>query len=260
MNILLFLSIALSVAWSRSVILVSDFDAFGNAEFNNSNRVAKILKEQLQDHPDFELKLCHLNTVYDKAFYQLQDCFKALSEPPKMVLGLGESNCNMKIETMARNLDKSYGPDNDGIERMSQSIIPGAPEELGLTYPLAEMYCSIDPQRRKDLEISNDAGSFVCNNLMFQFAAANPEVSFGFIHVPANQCKNLPAKTEVTVANLTKMLEAAVKSTLVKPLATRKKDLEILRRSSKDNKCLNEFYGRTKGFDEKGFRLFLRTN
>lgn len=260
MNLILLLSIISTFAWSKPIVLISDFDAFNKAQFNNSAKVLKLLTDEFQNHPDFELKICNLNTVYDKAFYQLDDCYKALPEEPKFVLGLGESNCNLKIETMARNNDLSFGPDNEGQERTGQLIIPNSPEELGLTYPLHEMYCALDPQRRKELEVSNDAGSFVCNNLMYNFVSTHPEVSFGFIHVPANNCKNLAAKTEITVENLKKMIEAAFKSTYKKPLATRKKDLEILRKSTKDNKCLNEFYGRTKGFDEKWFRLFSKTN
>lgn len=245
-----------AAAMAKPVVLVGYFDPFGRSSFNNSERVAMRLMESLKDHPEFEVKLCSLKTVFDKSFYQMEDCLKALPVPPKLVLGLGESNCNLKIETMARNLDKTKGPDNDGIERNNSVIIPEGPKELGFNYPLGAMYCSVSSENRKDIEVSNNAGSFVCNNLAYQFAYQYPETEFGFIHVPDHDCRNLEAKTTATVKNLAQMIPAAVQSQVVVRLLTKKKELEQLRATVKNDKCLSEFYKRTKGADEKSFWQF----
>jgi pyrrolidone-carboxylate peptidase len=245
-----------AAAWGRPLVLLGHFDAFGKAPFNNSGKVAKILIEKLKDHPDFDLRGCELKTVFDKSYYQLEDCLKDLPEAPKLVLGLGESNCNFKIETMARNLDETKGPDNDGGERKNSLIIPGADKVIGLNYPLAEMYCSLGKKERADIEVSNNAGSFVCNNLAYQFSYNYPELSFGFIHVPANNCRNLEGKNQVTLSNLESMIKAAIKSTTTQRLATTKGELAAQRESSKQDQCLHEFYKRTKGADEKGFWPF----
>lgn len=243
--------------WARPLVLVAYFDAFGKAPFNNSTRVALELERLLGNRSDLEIKLCPLNTVFDKSFYQIEDCFKALDRAPELVLGLGESNCNFKIETMARNLDKTKGPDNEGNERNNQVIIPGAPSELGFTYPLGSMYCAIPESDRKQIEVSNNAGSFVCNNLAYQFTERYETEKFGFIHVPSHNCKNLEAKTATAVKNLAAMIPSALNTEDVSRLATRKKELEAQREASKNDKCLNEFYKRTKGIDEKGFWSFL---
>lgn len=245
-----------AAAMAKPVVLVGYFDPFGRSSFNNSERVAMRLMESLKDHPEFEVKLCSLKTVFDKSFYQMEDCLKALPVPPKLVLGLGESNCNLKIETMARNLDKTKGPDNEGIERNNTIIIPDGPKELGFNYPLGAMYCSVSSEDRKDIEVSNNAGSFVCNNLAYQFAHQYPETEFGFIHVPDHDCRNLEAKTTVAVKNLAQMIPAAVKSQVAVRLLTKKKELEQLRATVKNDKCLSEFYKRTKGADEKSFWQF----
>lgn len=256
MKLALVLLMFSSAAMAKPVVLVGYFDPFGRSSFNNSERVAMRLMESLKENPEFELKLCALNTVFDKSYYQMEDCLKALPVAPKLVLGLGESNCNLKIETMARNLDKTKGPDNDGIERNNTVIIPEGPKELGFNYPLAAMYCSLPSADRKDIEVSNNAGSFVCNNLAYQFAYHYPETEFGFIHVPDNDCRNLEAKTTLAVKNLEQMIPAAVKSQVVARLLTKKKELEQLRATVKNDKCLSEFYKRTKGADEKGFWQF----
>jgi pyrrolidone-carboxylate peptidase len=247
-------------SWARPIIVVSYFDAFGKAPFNNSEKVAKILGENLKNHPAFELKLCSLSTVFDKSYYQLEDCVKALPEIPKLVLGLGESNCNLKIEILGRNLDRTKGPDNEGNERNNSVIIPDAPKEFGFNYPLPAMYCSLPNRDRSGIEVSNNAGSFVCNNMAYQFAYNYPEIESGFIHVPAHFCRNLESKTAVAVKNLEGMIAAAAESKTVMRLPVTKKEFEVLRDRSRRDKCLNEFYSRTKGVDEKGFWSFLETD
>jgi len=245
-----------SSVWAKPIVLIGHFDAFGNATLNNATEVALELVKRNKDHPDFELKLCELKTVFDKSYYQLEDCLKALPEVPKMVLGLGEANCNIKIETMGRNLDNTKGPDNEGIERKNEIIIPGAPKEFGFNYPLPQMYCALESKERNLLEVSNNAGSFVCNNLAYQFSYKYQDTVFGFIHVPANNCRDLPERSEVAVNLLTKMISAAVKEEEVVRLSTSKDELQLLRRQFKNDRCLSEFYKRTKGADEKGIWPF----
>ena len=256
MKLALFLILFSAPTWARPVVLLGHFDAFGRASFNNSERVAKRLLKDLENHPELELKLCALETVFDKSYYQLEDCLKTLPVPPKFILGLGESNCNLKIETMARNLDRTKGPDNEGNERNNSPIIPAGPREIGFLYALPEMYCSLTLVERKIVEVSNNAGTFVCNNLAYQFAHNYPDTEFGFIHVPAQSCKNLETKTQLSVNNLKKMILAAVRAERVERLLTSKSELEVLRNESRNNSCLHEFYKKTKGADEKGFWSF----
>ena len=238
-------------AWSRPVVLLSHFDAFGKASFNNSEKIAEALFKKLKDHPEFELRQCALNTVFDKSTYQLEDCIRELPTAPSVVLSLGEANCNFKIETMGRNLDKTSGPDNEGNERNRTEIVPKGPGAIGLNYPLAQMYCALPPEDRKEIEVSNNAGSFVCNNLAYQMSYLYPELTFGFIHVPSHNCRNLAKKDVVTLRNLEKMILAAVKTTSFKRLSTTKIEIEKLRQTHQDNACLSEFFKRTKGIDEK---------
>ena len=256
MNLALFFLLFSSASWARPVVLLGHFDAFGRSSFNNSERVANLLLKEVENHPEFELKLCSLETVFDKSFFQLEDCIKSLETTPRLVLGLGESNCNFKIETIARNRDHTKGPDNDGIERKNSKIIPNGPDEIGFLYALPQMYCSLTQDERSKIQVSNNAGSFVCNNIAYQFAYRYPETEFGFIHVPSSTCRNLPEKTQMSVRYLKSMIEASIRTSGVKRLLTRKDELRILRNEFKHDQCLSEFYKKTKGIDEKGFWTF----
>lgn len=250
MKMALFFLLFSSLSYAKPVVLLSYFDPFGRASINSSEVVANLLLERAKNHPDFELRPCKLQTVFDKSFYEWEDCLKGLSEEPALVLGLGESNCNLKIEALGRNLDLTHGADNDGNERRSTPIREDGPSAIGFKYPLAKMYCALSAQEKSIVEVSNNAGTFVCNNLSYQVSDKYPELNFGFIHVPANNCRDLNRKTDLSVKALEKMIQAAVKVKTVKRLPTTKQELKILRNSSAEA-CEAEYYQKLKGVDER---------
>jgi pyrrolidone-carboxylate peptidase len=258
MKIILFLSVLLGSfnLWARPMVLVSYFDPFGKAPFNNSERVARALEQRFSNSNSLiDVKLCRLETKYELAYGQLETCKKNLIQAPTMILSLGESTCDLKLEMVMRNKDKTYGPDNAGVERNNTIIIPGAPSAIGMTYPLPQMYCALGNKERKNLEVSNDAGSFVCNNMAFQMSYYYPEVSFGFIHVPASHCRKLERRTEETISQIEKMITAAVAQIEIDPVPQRlpvtKAELREAN-SAFENKeqCLSEFYDRAKSVDK----------
>ena len=253
--ILLGLFVFSSAGLAKPLVLVTYFDAFNGASFNNSERIAKTLEARLNTTDSvFELKLCALNTVFDRAFAQTQDCLKALTQPPLLVIGLGESTCQLKVETIMRNNDKTHGPDNAGNER-NQAIIAEGPKYLGLRYPLPQMYCGLTSSERNSLDVSNNAGSFVCNNTAYQVSYYHPELQYGFIHVPANNCFNLDRKTEAAVIKLEKMLSKGVTYLLdnenEERLPTTKQEIKNLKQEYRDQECMYEFFNRTKAGDDR---------
>lgn len=255
MKLLIFLALFSTSLWAKPLVLVSYFDAFNRAPFNNSERIAKALAQRLNlESSPIEVKLCPLNTIFDEAYAQTEECLKALDQAPVMVLGLGEATCDLKIEAMMRNKDKTVGPDNAGNHRHHQTIVAGAPEVIGLRYPLAQMYCALSTNERRDLTVSNNAGSFVCNNTAFQMSHFYEELQYGFIHVPANNCQNLTRRTETAIMALEKMLLKGATYLLanenLERLPTKKEELKNLRRQTKDD-CEREFYQQLKGADER---------
>lgn len=267
MKYALLLTFFISSAWAKPLVLISYFDAFSGSPFNNSEKVAKILELKL-NHPDsaFTVKLCGLNTVFDKAYAQSDECLKALPESPVMVLALGEFGCDgLKVETIMRNVDDNTVADNEGQRRSSTAIVYGAQKFLGLRYPLPQMYCALSRGERSSLNLSNDAGSFVCNNTAYQMSLHHPEIQYGFFHVPASTCSGLNQRNEKIIPMLEKMIlkgasyllatdadEGLPHSSNDERLATSKEELKVLRRAYEDkDDCLREYLKRAKGFDER---------
>ncbi len=257
-------------AFSRPIVLIGHYDAFGSSSFNNSEKVAKDLAQRMQNS-NVHIKLCALNTVFDKAYAQIADCLKELDERPAMVIGLGEAGCNLKAEMAMRNFDRTMGPDNEGNERRGE-IIPGAAAFVALRYPLPQMYCALSEKERKSIDISNNAGSFVCNNTGYQLAHNHPELQFGFIHVPSSGCRGLERKSDSTLQILETMIikgtEYLQTEFIVSPntphssnelrLPITKGDIKEIKDSySKNDPCLKDFFKRAKGVDERRFWSFL---
>ncbi len=265
MNLLIFGGIVLSLAQAKPLIVISYFDAFGGAKFNNSERIAKILEGRLNSEgSEIEVRTCPLNTVYDKAFSQLEHCIKFQKEVPALVISFGESTCEVKLETIMRNKDESFGPDNEGNERKESPIKSGAPDLIGLRYPLPQMYCALSEQERKKVDISNFAGSFVCNNTGYQMSHYYPELQYGFIHIPANYCSRLDQITEDSIMILEKMILKATETLKTENsdsnlphytneirLPTTKEELKSLRAFYEKNECLSDFFQNFKAPDEK---------
>jgi len=268
MKHLFLLTLVTYVAWSKPIVMISYFDAFHRASFNNSETVAVALAQKLgSDSSPVSIALCPLNTIFDQAYAQTETCLKKLSPRPVMVVGLGESSCDLKVETMVKNNDQTVGPDNAGIQRSDTSIIAGAPLVLGLRYPLPQMYCALNRSERNNIELSNFAGSFVCNNTAYQMSYYYSDVLYGFIHVPANNCTNLTARTNSSILMLEKMItqgatylsgelseEDLPHTSNEVRLSVKKNEIKKLRRQYQENECLEEYFKRVKGDDEK--RIF----
>lgn len=170
-------------------ILISYFDPFGGKPTNNSEVIAKLIADTI-DTSKVTITLCQIPTVYDKGFEVLSDCIHGLDKPADAVISLGEAGCKkLKIETRGINRDKSYGPDNDGIERNNTTIIPNGPKSIGVTLPVDKAYCALSTEQKKYAFISNSAGSFVCNNTTYH-ALDKLDLPYTFFHVPAASCTN----------------------------------------------------------------------
>jgi pyroglutamyl-peptidase len=247
-----------TLAWARPTVLVSYFDPFGRAPENNSRVVGRLLETRAKnlDLP-YELKTCQLQTKFDVSFEELKDCVNSLPEKPVLVIALGETGCDIKVELMGRNLDRTKGPDNAGIERRNTPIVPGGNPAVGFTYPLPEMYCALTSDVRSGIIISNSAGSFVCNNLAYQTAYFEKDLNFGFIHVPSHTCRNVNSKNEKIVGTLLTMINRGVDISMSHPerlvLPVTKRELDILRKQNSGDSCLSSFYKAARAWDEKSW-------
>lgn len=212
---------------ARDIVLLSGFEPFGGARSNNSWVIAETIQKRFENHPNLEIHTCLLPTTFEGAFPKLDECFNQLPKAPIMVLSLGEGPCELNLETQVYNMDSNprrrFGrgpsPDNAGVRRNRQPIIPGAPFNVGLRLDVASLYCSLNQTERDFVIASATPGNFVCNNAAYQFTSAHPEVPFSFAHVTSQSCKkNQESKRKLNIDILEKVIIKNLELTNSTPL------------------------------------------
>jgi pyrrolidone-carboxylate peptidase len=251
MKKLLFLALIITLKVQAQNVILAHFDPFDGASFNNSETVANAVAAGLKNK-GIKVKVCALKTSFKKAYAAFDKCLEA-APPADLVIGLGETGCQLKAEFVGRNLDKTYGPDNDGENRDNTPIIPGAQSFLSLRYPLPQMYCGLSKSERNLVALSNNAGSFVCNNVAYQMRYHHPEKMIGFIHVPSHNCKNLNESNKQNVALIGKMI--------LKGLSTQDNDAFLPHASNSEEIPMtkNEIRNAQNSFDDPCYQEFYKT-
>ncbi len=176
---------------AEETILLTAFEPFDGRPVNLSQKVAEEIKKKLAvSGAQVRIEICVLPSVYDEAAHVAQKCYEKINPKPKSVISLGEGGCEIDLETAAHNLDDTPDfPDNKGQIREARRIIEGAPDSIGFTLPVAQMYCSLPPERRGRVDPSSSTGEYVCNNTAFRLASffRKSSVKYGFIHVPNSE-------------------------------------------------------------------------
>jgi len=225
-------------------ILVSYFDPFDAKDNNNSEVVAKLIEENFKSK-NIKLQTCKLRTVFDKAYDILQDCVNAQDVRPDLVISLGESGCKkITLETRGINLDKSIGPDNDGMERNNTLIDPTGEKYLGVTLPLEKAYCALTESQKKSFKISKSAGSFVCNNTLYN-GLQKLDVPYTFIHVPGKNCTS-DSIIKILAKDLSDYIELLSIQTLTGVVQPKSKNEVKAKLKTKLTACEEKFYKKLK--------------
>ena len=83
----------------------------------------------------------------------------------------------------AVNLMDARIPDNDGFQPVDEPVIPNAPAAYFSTLPVKAM---VEAMQRVGVpaRLSDTAGTYVCNALMYAMLHQTKDVPCGFIHVP----------------------------------------------------------------------------
>lgn len=181
-------------------ILVTGFDPFGGSGSNASELVVKQLWS--------DVVTCFVPTVFGRAADVVLEAIAA--EQPDAVVCLGEAAGRTAItpERVAINVADASIPDNAGYQPVDEPIEPTGPAARFSTLPIKAMVRAIEAAGVK-ASVSNTAGTFVCNHLMYRvLAETGDRIPAGFIHVPT--IDDMPLDT--TVRGITAALETLGRS------------------------------------------------
>lgn len=165
-------------------ILVTGFEPFGGEEINPALELLGILpKEVLGAEIDYLV----LPTVFHQSAQVLEE--RLLAWRPDYILCLGQAGGRTGIspERVAINQDDASIPDNAGQQPIDQPIRSDGPAAYFSTLPIKAMVEALH-ESGIPATVSNSAGTFVCNHLMYQalYLAEKhlPDARAGFVHIP----------------------------------------------------------------------------
>ena len=199
-------------------VLITCFEPFGGESVNPSQMAVTQLPDELDG-----IKIIKqvIPSVFDKSIDILYDALK--KETPDAVICVGQAGGrpNITVERVAININDAPIPDNDGNQPIDTPIFPDGPSAEFATLPIKAMV-----KECNDIgipaTISNTAGTFVCNHLMYatcHYAALNqPELKAGFVHIPylpmqvldKNNAPSMPL--EVVIEALTVIVKTVISS------------------------------------------------
>lgn len=163
-------------------LLITGFEPFGGMTVNPAWEAVSRLPEGIGD---FAVEKRMVPTVFGKAGQMCLETAEKLC--PDVILCVGQAGGRNKVtpERVAINLRQAGIPDNNGNRPQGEPVVPGGPDGLFATVPVDKMAAAI---RQTGLpgEVSNTAGTFVCNDLLYTllYRYRGTPTRVGFLHVP----------------------------------------------------------------------------
>lgn len=165
---------------------------------------------------DVEVIKVEVPTVFGKSIDTVVAAIER--EQPDAVLCIGQAGgrYEMTPERVAINLDDARIKDNEGNQPIDQAIFPDGAPAYFATLPVKAMVKRIR-EAGIPASVSNSAGTFVCNHLMYgvlyTLEKKYPGVRGGFMHVPfiPAQVVGRPAPApSLALADIARGIEAAI--------------------------------------------------
>jgi len=199
-------------------VLVTGFEPFGGERVNPSIEAVKRLSDKIAgaDIIKFEIP-----TVFNKSIRKLEKILE--DEKPDITICVGQAGGRNRIsvERVAINISDGRIPDNEGYQPVDEIIFEDGDTAYFARLPIKKIIKELN-DRNIPAEVSNTAGTYVCNHLMYgllyNINKKYPNMMGGFIHIPflpeqVIDKPNMPCMSlDLIVEGLTIAIEVAVNS------------------------------------------------
>ena len=165
-------------------LLLTAFEPFGGETVNPAQLAVQALPERVDE---VELLRCTVPVEFGRAVQVV--CAAIEQHQPDAVLCVGQAGGRAAIppERVAINCDDARIPDNAGAQPVDRPVAADGPAAYFATLPIKAMAAAIR-QAGVPAAVSNTAGTYVCNHLMYgvlhHLAQHRPGVRGGFVHLP----------------------------------------------------------------------------
>ncbi|MBL8296735.1 MAG: pyroglutamyl-peptidase I [Rhodanobacteraceae bacterium] len=165
-------------------VLLTGFDPFGGEALNPSwEAVRRLEGEILRGH---RIVTRQLPTSFGRSLRALRAALA--STRPALVICVGQAGGRSRIslERVAINVDDARIADNAGKQPVDRPIVRHGPAAYFTTLPIKAQLSAL-LAAGLPAEISQSAGTFVCNHVFYGLMHAlreSPQIRAGFVHIP----------------------------------------------------------------------------
>lgn len=193
-------------------LLLTAFDPFGGETVNPAQEAVKMVSSRVGN---VEIIKCVVPTVFGKSIETVAAAIEDCRPDAVLCIGQAGGRADLTPERIAINLDDASIADNEGNRPVDTPIFPDGKPAYFSTLPVKAMVAAI---RAAGIpaSLSNTAGTFVCNHLMYgvlyTLEKYYPGVRGGFLHVPyipsqVTGGRGIPSMSD---ADIVRGLEAAI--------------------------------------------------
>lgn len=197
-------------------VLVTGFDPFGGEKVNPAYETVKRLGNKIEGA---EIVKLELPTVFRKSIRLLEEALE--KEEPDIVICVGQRGGADKInvERIAINISDARIPDNEGNQPVDEPIFDDGNNAYFSKLPVKSIIEELN-KNKIPAEISNSAGTYVCNHIMYgllyNINKKYPNTIGGFIHIPfiPDQVIDKKKTPSMSLDYMVEALTIAIKVTL----------------------------------------------
>lgn len=205
-------------------ILLTAFDPFGDDSINPALEAVKLVDTS---KIDAEIVKLEVPTIFHRSIEVVAEHME--KEKPDVVFAIGQAGgrFNLTPERVAINQDDAQIEDNAGNQPVDVPVFEDGEPAYFSSLPIKAMVQSIH-EAELPAQVSNSAGTFVCNHLMYGILylidKRFPGVRGGFMHVPYIPEQTVGKKDTPSMAldDIARGIEAALKA-----IITYEEDLKI---------------------------------
>ena len=187
--------------------LVTGFTPFNGEKINPSWQIVKALPGSISGYKIIKLRV---PTEFGRSINVVIKAIDKLKPDSVLCLGQAGGRAQMSVERVAINVNDARIVDNAGVQPIDEAIAEDAPAAYFCTLPVKAMVHSMLDQNIP-AEVSNTAGTFVCNHLIFgvlhHIALRQYPIRAGFMHVPFVDSQ-VVGRDDVPSLTLPAMIEA----------------------------------------------------
>ena len=195
-------------------ILVSGFDPFGGEKVNPAYEAVKLLPDRIAGAEVIKLEI---PTVFHKSAEIIEQ--KVEEVDPDVILCIGQAGGRFGVtpERIAINIDDARIPDNEKNQPVDVKVREVGPAAYFSSLPIKAMVEKMKAAK-VPASVSNSAGTFVCNHIMYQILYMidknYPDKIGGFVHCPfiPEQVIDKANQPSMHLEDITRGLEAGIEA------------------------------------------------